>query len=225
MRRLALGLSLCALASTTASANADPPVAPVVHDERIEGPFPTLDAYCAFRGRQYAGDSSVTTSCEIETIENAPAVAAGQAIRAYRFVRIGPALHVAVETRSGWLGRSIVWATNGDTATVENVTLGSDHQLVFDVSTSHAPCGCDDLFHDQSMTHACTVQGDALLCSDGVLTRDQMHLVDIWSWSSTLSLSGRGTRLRATRTIVESDGVSQSKRRQLARPIQLTLHR
>lgn len=217
MRRFAL---VVAVVPATALANADPP-SPPAREDRIEGPFASLDDYCAFPGLR---------DCEKAAIEDAPAVTAGQAIRAYAFVHIDSSVHVAVQTSAGWFGRAIGAASNGDAVTLDAVKLadvarGPDAELMFDLSTYHDPCACADLYHRVTSMFACTVEDGALRCTDGIETAEDMHLVDIWSYASTLSLKKRGRDLRVSRTITESEGMRRSVLRRVAAPFTVTFHR
>jgi len=216
MRRLALAL---VLAPAAVLANADPP-SPPAREDRIEGPFATLEAYCAMRGG----------TCEDATPDEAPAVSQGQAIRAYRFVSLDDTVHVAVQTAAGWYGRAVGSAGNGDGATIETVKLADvardpDAELLFDLSTYHDPCACADLYHSQTYTFVCTIEDGALRCTDAIEHSESMHLVDIWSYASTLSLTRRGKNLRVARTITESDGMRRSALRRMAAPFTVTFHR
>lgn len=218
MRRLAALVTLVVPVAALANADGPPRAEP---EDRIQGPFATLGDYCASRGER---------DCATDSIDAAPSVAAGAAIRAYRFVRIGSSVHVVVQTSSGWSGRAIGAASNGDGATVDTVRLadiarGPEAELVFDLSTYHDPCACDDLYHARTLTFVCTVDGGALACSDGIETAEDMHLVDIWSYSSTLSFERRGRDLRVKRAITSPRGMRRSTLRTLAAPFAVTLHR
>ncbi|MFN0246296.1 MAG: hypothetical protein ACKV2T_05280 [Kofleriaceae bacterium] len=201
--------------------------------DRIEGPFATANAYCSFRESQLgkgASDIGTRTVCVDIELEGdvAPRVKTGQAIRGYRFVTLEHGTHLVVETATGWYGRELESASNGDSAYVAAVRLADvigdrDDELVIDTAHSHEPCGCDaDLWHTMTTTVACTVRDGALLCTDGTTTADDMHLADIWSWSSTLSITRDGY---ARRVITASENVSARKLRALAKPSRLRFRR
>lgn len=227
---------LVALTPSIAFANADapeaPPSPPMPHLDRIEGPFATADAYCAFRARQIGNDDGDITlrpepCAEPETLDLTASPRPGQAIRAYRFVEIDTGLHVVVETSNGWYGRELVSAGMGDSKSIEaarfsDLTGDRDDELSIDVSHSHEPCGCGDLWHKVVETFACTVTNGELQCTDGITTSDDMHLTDIWSWSSTLAIDRDG---KAHRTITESERVSKRELRALAAPFRVRFHR
>lgn len=150
MRAVAL-LALPAVVSLAHASVDAPPESPPVRIDRIEGPFATADAYCAFRELGNSNDTSQRPApCAVHEVDAAPHVRAGQAIRAYRIVEIGDALHVVVETSAGWYGRGLVASSSGDSMRVDAVRLedlaGDRHdELAIDTYTSHDPCGCDDL--------------------------------------------------------------------------------
>jgi|GEM_PF-3974957 len=235
MRILISLASTLAIAPSLALASVDAPPEPPTplpaRTDRIQGPFATGDAYCAFRERELGDDDGDIAQrpapCTVREVDDAPRVRAGQAIRAYRIVEIQGELHVVVETGAGWYGRGLVAASSGDSMRVDAVRLEDlvgdrDDELAIDTHTSHDPCGCDDLWHAVSATFACTVLDGALRCTDGITTADHMHLADVWSWSSTLAIGRDG---RARRTITESERVSRRELRALGRPFRVTFHR
>lgn len=222
MVRLALGLAVLpavAFANADRSAPTEPSAAPA-REDRIEGPFATVEAYCAMRGG----------ACEDASIDDLPAAPIGQAIRAYRFVSRESTIHVVVQTSDGWFGRAVGAAGTGDSVRVDlptfaDVARGPDAELMFDVSTNHAPCGCSDLYHRVTSTFACTVDAGALRCTDAIENGESMHLADIWSYESTLVMKKRGRALRVSRTITESEGLRRSQLRRLAEPFTVSFHR
>lgn len=194
----------------------------------IVGPLPTADAYCTRReaALDHGGPGA---PCRDEVLDPAIVVPTGGAkIRGVRVVQIGEGLHLLVATERGWYGRELVTASTdtGHFARIDAVRFADmvddgEDEIVVEATRSHEPCGCSDLWHSVTQTFVCTVDAE-LHCTDGIVTAEDMHLGDVWSWTSTLAIDGDG---RGRRTITQSEHVSRRTLQNLRGPIRLVFQR
>jgi hypothetical protein len=244
------GLALLVLASPTlvfASADREdgaPPEPPPSDMTRIEGPFATLDAYCAFRVNQDAAPAydrydldgtlippdPVTCPAMFDPDAEArlPRAGAGEAIRAYRFIEVLGGRHVVIQTAQGWFGREIGAAHNGDGVSVEEVRVldlvrDAGAELHFTVTTTHTPCGCDDgPYFASTEMFVCTMFDDGPRCSDPIQTANVVEAVEVYAWSTSVRISRDG---KVTPTLDRAEHMSRKQKRALVRPSRLEFRR
>jgi len=226
-----LGLLVLASSSLAVASAPEPPPLARANPARIAGPFASVDDYCAFRERGVERDEPIAAApCERDEADPEaprPKAIVGQAIRDYALVRTEREMHVVVQTARGWYGRLIAESGAGDSTTIDGVELtditnSRDAELLVEVSTEHAPCGCDLLSRTITEKYACTVIDGALRCTDGVVIATDMDLAEVWSWKATLEIERDG---RARRSMDHTKDVPWRTLRALDAPFRVTFHR
>jgi hypothetical protein len=194
---------------------------PVIPDEsRVLGPFKSVDEYCAARIAARPDGAQCTTD---NARDGLPADRTSGVLRAVRFVTLDESTHVVVQTLKGWFGYSIESPGPGDSLELgevafRNVVGDSEAELYFESGTTHAPCGCDDLWHTTITATICRVDDGELACSKPVEKHEDMHLVDIYEWAADWRIRADGL---VTPKLRDTKNISKRQRRALAKPFRL----